>query len=72
MSKIAAYEVTDKHNPFYFNEDMIRRRRLPADVAALVHDLCYHHDGRNVWTYVRRAQEILKRKRSPFVKGYSR
>ena len=55
-----------------FNENMIRRGDIPADAMALIHDLCYHHDGRDVWQYVKRAQQILKRKKSPYVKGYSR
>lgn len=43
-----------------FNEDMIERDGLPKDVFGLIHDLCYHHDGRDVNNYVQRAQEILK------------
>ena len=60
-----------------FNEDMIRRGvshgdDIPADAMALIHDLCYHHDGRDVWSYVERAQQILKRTKSPYMPGYSR
>lgn len=43
-----------------FNDDMIRRGGLPSDVMGLIHDLCYHHDGRSVRAYVSRAREILK------------
>ena len=48
-----------------FNEDMIRRQRLPADVRSLIHDLCYDHEGRDRKQYQRRAQEIMKAERSP-------
>ena len=43
-----------------FNEDQIRRVGLPMDVFGLIHDLCYHHDGRDVNNYVERAQAILR------------
>lgn len=43
-----------------FNEDQICRNDLPRDVFVLLHDLCYHHDGRDVWNYVERAQNILR------------
>lgn len=42
-----------------FNDDMIKRDDLPLDAHRLIHDLCYHHSGRDVQTYVSRAQEIL-------------
>lgn len=48
-----------------FNEDMIRRGKIPHDIFSILHDLCYHHEGRDVWDYVRRAQEALKRDRTP-------
>jgi hypothetical protein len=48
-----------------FNEDMIRRRGLPQDVRELIHDLCYDHEGRDRKNYQRRAQEIMKREKSP-------
>jgi hypothetical protein len=48
-----------------FNEDMIRRRGLPADGRGLIHDLCYDHEGRDRKQYQRRAQEIMKAERSP-------
>jgi hypothetical protein len=51
-----------------FNEDMIRRQRLPWDVRELLHDLCYDHDGRDRANYKRRAQEILKAEVTPDVK----
>jgi hypothetical protein len=59
-----------------FNEDMIRRSDIPADAMSLIHDIAYHHQGRDAaggtpHDYVNRAQEILKRKQSPYVKGYS-
>jgi hypothetical protein len=44
-----------------FNDDMIHRSDLPEDVFGLLHDLCYHHDGRDVSDYVSRAREILRR-----------
>lgn len=56
-----------------FTEDDIRREGLPVDVFRLIHDLCYHHDGRDVWNYVKRAQEILKSKGDtlfPVKRGY--
>lgn len=46
--------------PKRFNEDMIRRTGLPADVFGLIHDLCYDHEGRDREQYKTRAQEILK------------
>lgn len=46
-----------------FNDNMIRRTGLPKDVMCLIHDLCYHHDGRDVYNYVERAQAILKRRK---------
>lgn len=54
-----------------FNEDMIRRKGLPADVRGLIHDLCYDHEGRDREQYKKRAQEIMKRDKSPldFSKG---
>lgn len=70
VQEVEAAGIDSEHAEF--NEDMIVRRRLPADVRSLLHDLCYHHRGRDVFGYVRRAQDILKRKHSPFVKGYSR
>jgi hypothetical protein len=45
-----------------FTEDQIRRTDLPHDVFGLIHDLCYHHDGRDVNNYVQRAQDILRKK----------
>jgi hypothetical protein len=45
--------------PAPFNDDMIRRIGLPRDVMGLIHDLCYHHEGRDVDGYVKRAQRIL-------------
>jgi len=53
----SAYDAIAEHD---FSEDDIRRDGLPADVFGLLHDLCYHHDGRDVWNYVRRAQEMLR------------
>ena len=44
-----------------FTEADIKRTDLPRDAFLLIHDLCYHHDGRNVYTYVRAAQEILRK-----------
>jgi hypothetical protein len=49
--------------PAPFNDDMIRRSGLPKDVMELVHDLAYHRHGRDVWGYVARAHEILRRSR---------
>lgn len=46
--------------PKRFNDDMIRRRDLPVDCFLLLHDLCYHHEGRDVNGYVLRAQKILR------------
>jgi hypothetical protein len=43
-----------------FNEEMIKREGLPVDVFRLIHDLCYHHAGRDVASYVKRARQILK------------
>ena len=49
-----------------FNDEMIKRERshalgpLPIDAFELIHDIAYHHDGRDVDSYVRRAQEILR------------
>lgn len=55
-----------------FNDNMIRRSDLPADAMALIHDIAYHHQQRDVTTYVRAARKILKRKASPQnVPGYS-
>ena len=48
-----------------FNEDLIRRRRLPKDVRQLLHDLCWHMAKTPVESYVKRAQEIMMRERSP-------
>jgi len=45
-----------------FTEDQIRRTDLPHDVFDLVHDLCYHHEGRDVSNYVARAQQILRKR----------
>ena len=45
---------------YRFNDDMIRRYGLPKDVFSLIHDLAYHHSGRDIWDYVRRAQAILR------------
>ena len=42
-----------------FTDDSIRRDDLPRDVFELLHDICYHHDGRDVGDYVRRAQAAL-------------
>lgn len=42
-----------------FNDDMIRRSELPADVMWLIHDLCYHIESRGIEGYVKRAQRIL-------------
>lgn len=50
-----------------FNDDMIRRSGLPPDVMSLLHDLCYHHEGRDVWSYVNRAQLALMARRAPSV-----
>lgn len=52
--------MTDGVQSTGFNDDMIRRSGLPGDVMGLIHDLCYHHEGRDVSNYVMRAQEILK------------
>jgi len=46
----------------HFTEDDIRRNDLPRDVFVILHDLCYHHEGRDVWDYVRRAQDALRKK----------
>ena len=46
--------------PPVFNEDDIRRSGLPKDVFGILHDLAYHHQGRDVWDYVRRAQAALR------------
>jgi hypothetical protein len=48
-----------------FNDDMIRRKFLPADVRGWLHDLCYDHEGRDPKNYKKRAQEIMKAERSP-------
>jgi len=53
-----------------FNDDMIQRRvwkrpggPLPRDAFELIHDLAYHLvESRTAESYVKRAQEILKRK----------
>lgn len=42
-----------------FNDDMIHRTGLPADVMGLIHDLCYHVESRGVAGYIKRAQRIL-------------
>ncbi len=42
-----------------FTGDDIRRVGLPPDVFRLLYDLCYHHGGRDVQDYVRRAQALL-------------
>lgn len=47
-----------------FNEDMIRRRRLPADVRGLLHDLCWHMAKTPVENYVQRARAIMKSPKS--------
>jgi hypothetical protein len=51
-----------------FNDNAIRRsaNSMPRDVFELLHDLCYHTEGREtrgigIWDYVRRAQEILRK-----------
>ncbi len=44
-----------------FSDDNIRREDIPRDAFDLLHDLCYHHEGRDVHDYVRRAQEILSK-----------
>lgn len=45
-----------------FSEDKIRRTRLPHDVRALLHDLCWHMEKTPVLDYVKRAQEIMMKK----------
>lgn len=50
-----------------FNEDMIARSDLPKDAHQLIHDLAYHHDGRNICDYVTRAQVILKTPNSDII-----
>lgn len=50
-----------------FNDDMIKRFDIPPDAMALIHDLAYAYLGK--WSD--RAQVILKRKKSPRVKGYT-
>jgi len=42
-----------------FTDDSIRRKDLPRDVFELLHDICYHHEGRDVGDYVKRAQAAL-------------
>lgn len=44
----------------HFNDALIKRHDLPADVFGLIHDLAYDHEGRDRWQYRNRAQEILK------------
>lgn len=51
-----------------FNDEMIRRQvwkresgPLPKDAFDLIHDLAYHQENRNIGSYIKRAQEILKR-----------
>ena len=51
-----------------FHDDLIHRRGLPWDVRELLHDICYHHDGRPCefrLCYVKRAQDVLKSKKTP-------
>lgn len=43
-----------------FNENMIKREGLPIDVFRIIHDLCYHHDGRDIASYVKQARKILR------------
>jgi hypothetical protein len=43
-----------------FNDDDIRREGLPEDVFGLLHDLAYHRYGRDIYSYVSGAQEILR------------
>jgi len=45
-----------------FHDDMIRRRGLPKDAFALIHDLAYDEESRDRETYRQRAQRILKAK----------
>ena len=56
-----AAKSIDNRPEYRFSEDDIRRDGLPKDVFGLLHDLCWHHDGRDVWNYVRRAQEMLRK-----------
>lgn len=53
-----------------FNDDLIRRRDIPVDCFMLLHDLCYHHEGRDVQSYVLRAQQILSSVRDMEDQGY--
>jgi hypothetical protein len=48
-----------------FNDDLIRRDDLPRDVFEIIHDLCYHVPSRDINSYVRRAQEALRKPASP-------
>lgn len=59
----------DQSRPTTFNDDMIRRVGLPRDVMSLLHDLCYHYEGRDVWSYVNRAQLALMARKAPSVQG---
>ena len=55
-----------------FNEDEIRRSGLPSDVFGILHDLAYHHEGRDVWDYVRRAQVALRTESFPYRYAWDR
>ena len=46
-----------------FTDDDIRRTGLPKDVFGILHDLAYHHEGRDVWDYVKRAQAALRKEK---------
>ena len=43
-----------------FTDDDIVRRGLPHDVFGLLHDIAYHHYGRDPFDYMRRARACLK------------
>lgn len=48
-----------------FREDSIRRHRIPWDVRALLHDLCWHMDKTPVEDYVRRARAAMMAAKTP-------